>query len=154
MCLSTICMSKWVRTETYTDRCPFECIHVEKKWRRGDCVRMCVCVCSRFCVCLWEQKWERGCECQSERKTCKREEEWSVCYVSVCVCSVGLQINPVGFILSEWDSGALQWLSLEATDDCFEFLACPTLPRLPACALFCLPTLLAILWRSVKVKRP
>lgn len=69
---------------------------------------------------------ERGCECQRERKWKARikerkgEREWPVCYVSVarrvcvyffvyvCVYFVGLQINPVGFILSEWDSGALQ----------------------------------------------
>jgi len=65
---------------------------------------------------------ERGCECEgkSERvyKGGKVEESGpSMCYVrqlslslslSVCVYSVGLQINPVGFILSEWDSGALQ----------------------------------------------
>lgn len=48
-----------MRTETYTDRCPFECIHVEKKWRRGDCVRMCVCVCALGFVCVCESRSER-----------------------------------------------------------------------------------------------
>lgn len=55
------------------------------KYRRAKVVHvLCKCCEASVCVCV-------------------------VCvFVLVCEYSVGPQINPVGFILSEWDSGALQ----------------------------------------------
>lgn len=99
---------------------------------------------------LWTPKWKKR-ESIYEGKWKRRRVVHVLCKCcEACAYPVGLQINPVGFILSEWDSGALQWLSLQATDDCFESSVCPTLPCLPACTSSPPLPLLSAWWRSKK----